>query len=208
MITIQYDPTTNEITDIKNNIHFDHDKKTIEELIHHWEMGKLNLNPVFQRESVWSISQRRKLIKSIYENVPIPSIFLYEREDKGRTIYDVIDGKQRLETIFQFMGIKGYKRKSFWFTAEWMEEGDYKHENVLWKHLSYSKQNKIYTYPIQMITVKGSQSDISEIFVRINSTGSSLKPQEIRNAKYLQSDFLKEVHRIAKKKWVNHFFIN
>ena len=41
-----------------------------------------------------------ELIQSILDRYPIPSIFLYRREENGRPVYDVLDGKQRLETVF------------------------------------------------------------------------------------------------------------
>ena len=79
MIKLLFDPQTDEISEIYQNVHFEPDKKTIQELIDHYENGRLNLSPAFQRASVWRESQRRNLIKSLYENIPIPSIFLYER---------------------------------------------------------------------------------------------------------------------------------
>ena len=206
MITIQLDEVTGEIVNYTNDITFDNDKKTIKELIMHWEEGNLNLNPVFQRESVWRDNQRKKLIRSIYENIPIPSIFLYERIENNRTVYDVIDGKQRLESIFRYIGVKGFKRKSFSFIAEWMEDGDYYREPCSWKELIERDRQKILTYPIQTTIIKEvDQTSVSEIFVRINSTGSKLTPQEIRNAKYLKSPFLLEIHRIGNTKWIKNF---
>ena len=69
------------------------------------------MSPGFQRESVWTKKDRQKLIDSILRNYPIPAIFLYRREDNGEIIYDVIDGKQRIETCLMFMGL--IRGKSF-----------------------------------------------------------------------------------------------
>jgi 5-methylcytosine-specific restriction endonuclease McrA len=200
MIRIQYDPYNKKISEILSSVKFDTDNKTVQELIDHYERGRLNLNPAFQRESVWKETQRRKLIKSIYENVPIPSIFLYEREHNGGVVYDVIDGKQRIESIFMYMGLKGFRGKRFWFHATWEEDDELLTAFPEWNDLEYKEKSKILAYPIQTITLKGSQSEIADVFVRINSTGSKLKPQEIRKANYLTSDFLKESVRIANKK--------
>ena len=200
MIRILYDPYSKDISEILHSVKFDTDNKTIQELIDHYENGRLNLNPAFQRESVWRDSQRRKLIKSIYENIPIPSIFLYEREYNGNIIYDVIDGKQRIESIFIFMGLSGFRGNRFWFEATWEEEDEKFTEYPSWNDLASKEKTKILSYPIQTITIKGTQSEIADIFVRINSTGSKLKPQEIRKANYLTSDFLKESVKIANKK--------
>lgn len=81
------------------------DNKSIDELVHHYEDGNLNLQPGFQRQSVWNERDRARLIDSLLRNYPLPAIFLYRRTHDGRLIYDVIDGKQRLESIFMFMGV-------------------------------------------------------------------------------------------------------
>ena len=205
MIRIQYEPNLKDIAEILNSVNFDTDDKTIQELIDHYEKGRLNLNPAFQRESVWRETQRRRLIRSIYENVPIPSIFLYERAYNGSVVYDVIDGKQRLESIFMFMGLKGFRGKRFWFKATWEEEDKILTAYSDWNDLEFKEKSKILSYPIQTITIKGTQSEIADIFVRINSTGSKLKPQEIRKASYFTSEFLEESVKVANSKKFREF---
>jgi uncharacterized protein with ParB-like and HNH nuclease domain len=79
--------------------------QTILALKNLYEHGHLNLEPGFQRQSVWSERDRAKLIDSILRNYPLPAIFLYRNHKNGEIIYDVIDGKQRLESIFMFMGL-------------------------------------------------------------------------------------------------------
>jgi uncharacterized protein with ParB-like and HNH nuclease domain len=66
--------------------------------------GKINLIPPFQRGHVWNITDRRKLIANIVQGRPIPAIFLY-REGKGEKFeYNILDGKQRLESLILFIG--------------------------------------------------------------------------------------------------------
>lgn len=72
---------------------FEHSQQTLDWFVLMFEAGRLNLNPAFQRRSVWSRADRRKLIESIYRGCPLPSIFLYARPDAKRIVYDVIDGK-------------------------------------------------------------------------------------------------------------------
>src|SRR5436190_17928856 len=79
--------------------------KTIIDLIHLYSSNRLNLNPGFQRKSVWTEKDRRLLIDSIVRNYPLPAIFLYKRKDiNGGIVFDVIDGKQRIESILMFIG--------------------------------------------------------------------------------------------------------
>jgi len=151
-----------EIQQIEDKISFSTDDKSIDELRSHWEKGHLNLEPAFQRESVWSIAQRRKLIQSLYERFPVPSIFLFEREEDGETVYDVIDGKQRLESIFMFLGTRGFRGKRFWFTAKWDEDGEKKSERYYWRELSPKERQRILRYPIPTTTVQGSLDGSSD----------------------------------------------
>ena len=59
--------------------------------------------PVFQRNYVWTINSASKFIESIIRGLPIPQIFLFE---KGRNNYLVIDGQQRLMSIYFFVKMR------------------------------------------------------------------------------------------------------
>ena len=60
----------------------------------------LNLRPEYQRRLRWSTPQKSKLIESLLLNIPVPPIFLYE-SDAAR--YEVMDGQQRLNSVHEFM---------------------------------------------------------------------------------------------------------
>jgi hypothetical protein len=65
--------------------------------------NQLELNPPYQRRSVWTLKDRRFFLDTIFQGYPCPAIFLHKRiAADGRATYDVVDGKQRLETIFMF----------------------------------------------------------------------------------------------------------
>lgn len=162
------------------------------------EQGHLNLSPGFQRKSVWSMADRRKLIQTILDGYPIPSIFLYCREDDGALVYDVLDGKQRLETIFRFIRAEGFKRAGFDVRYQFAE--DEKAYAYNWKDLErWGKVPGFLSYKIQVVEVDGEFGDIVDLFVRINSTGKALTSAEKRSAKYYDSPFLKDALRLAKR---------
>lgn len=174
---------------------------TISDLLNNQEKGCLNLEPGFQRKSVWTISDRRKLIQSVLEGYPVPSIFLYRREENGVPIYDVLDGKQRLETIFMFAHVKPFHKQAFdvkhFFPDddpnEWTGWWD-------WKYLhKYERAGQFLSYEIQVAEVSGEIGDIVDLFVRINSTGKALTTSERRHAKFYTSSFLKEAERLARR---------
>lgn len=169
--------------------------KSILDLCNLYRGGNLDLEPGFQRQSVWIERDRAKLIDSILRNYPLPAIFLYRRNDNGHLVFDVIDGKQRLESIFMFTGLM---RGMFWTKTQIADEEDSSWTN--WKQLQRrGLQNLIYGYEIPVIEVDGDLGDIIDVFVRINSTGKALTSQEKRHARYYNSAFLKESAKLAKK---------
>jgi hypothetical protein len=75
---------------------------SIGELVNLYKDGELDLHPDFQRFFRWDEEQKSRLIESILLGIPLPSVFVFQRKDG---VWDVIDGVQRLSTIFQFLGI-------------------------------------------------------------------------------------------------------
>ena len=154
-----------------STIEFMPDQKTVEEIIQKYRDKKLNLNPGFQRDSVWKISDRAKLIDSIIKNYPLPSLFLYRRETDGEIYYDVIDGKQRIESILMYMGIiRGNKYPALLHMPDTQEPDKYYYHHIV----NCKRQHLINGYKLQTIEVRGDLSDIIDLFVRINSTGKAL----------------------------------
>jgi 5-methylcytosine-specific restriction endonuclease McrA len=169
--------------------------KTVTDIANLYERDLLNLEPGFQRQSVWSERDRAKLIDSILRNYPLPAVFFYRREDQGQIYYDVIDGKQRIESILMFMGLMRGR-----FSLKTQLPGQDEIVSVDWKRLTKRKlQHLIDGYRIPVIEVDGDVGDMIDLFVRINSTGKALTPQEKRRAKYYNSPFLKEADRVARR---------
>jgi hypothetical protein len=170
--------------------------KPVHDLVHLYNNKQLNLNPGFQRNSVWNLKDRTKLIESIIRNYPVPAIFLYRREENGKIVYDVIDGKQRLESILLFMGVlRGNK-----FSVKTQLDDSLENIEFDWNYLKKkNKQSLIEGYRIYTIEVDGDLSDIIDLFVRINSTGKALTSAEKQHAKYYNSPFLKTAAVIAEK---------
>ena len=79
---------------------------TISEFYDNYTSNKYRFNVTYQRKSgVWSEDKKSFLIDSILKNYPVPAIFLRPcvDNDTGKTVYDVVDGKQRLEAIVNFI---------------------------------------------------------------------------------------------------------
>lgn len=134
---------------------------------------QIDLSPRYQRRDRWKADRQSRLIESFFMNVPIPPIFLNE-DDYGK--YSVIDGKQRLTAIHEFMRgrlrLKGLKI---------FEELNGKTID----DLSPSLRAIIGTRANLRATIILRQSDKDvkfEVFRRLNTGGISLNPQEIRNS--------------------------
>lgn len=110
-------------------------------------------------------------------------------------MFDVIDGKQRIESLLMFIGaLRGrfYTRTQLPCSdeLEWIDWPLMKRRGL---------QHLITGYEIPVIEVDGELGEIIEVFVRINSTGKALTRQEKRHACYYRSPFLKEASRLANR---------
>ena len=179
-------------------IQSDFGERTINELMLMFRNRQINLDPGFQRNSVWGITDRKRLIQSIVSNYPVPCIFLYKREHKGRLIYDVIDGKQRLETVLMFTRLGRFKRDAF---AAKLDLGDGM-DNYDWKDICrdfHDTRSAMLGYKISTVEVTGDLAQIIDLFCRINSTGKRLTSGEKRNARFYDSAFLAEAQRLENR---------
>lgn len=142
--------------------------------------------PSFQRKFVWTIKQSSLLIESFLLGLPVPQLFFYV-DDKNRSI--VIDGQQRiLSTVFYFEGYFGPenivgKRQVFRLTGL----GDKNpFNNKRFADLDEADQRKLRGSVLRAINIKqlnprGETTSIYHIFERLNTGGTPLKAQEIRN---------------------------
>ncbi|MBK8142844.1 MAG: DUF262 domain-containing protein [Chitinophagaceae bacterium] len=106
-------------------IEFTYGSKDVQDFMSLYTEDRLNLEPGFQRQSVWSLNDRKKLILSILQNYPVPSVFLYKTVDeRGRLKFDVLDGKQRLESILMFAGLGKFRRDKYEIKTSLNNEDD------------------------------------------------------------------------------------
>ena len=79
---------------------------------------QLDLSPPYQRKSVWTRPDRQFFLDTIFRNYPSPAIFLHKTiSAEGKTTYHVVDGKQRTETILDFVNEQAAASKGFWGTS-------------------------------------------------------------------------------------------
>jgi hypothetical protein len=135
----------------------------------------IDLSPAYQRRFRWDEIRQSKLIESFLMNVPVPPVFLNE-DIYGQ--YSVIDGKQRLNTIHEFL--KGRLKLT---GLEIFSDIN----GLTFDSLPPKLQTVIKTRPTlrAVIILRQSDEDVKfEVFQRLNSGGVHLNPQEIRNSSY------------------------
>jgi len=141
---------------------------------------ELDPRPSFQRGYVWDLAKASRLIESVLLNVPLPLIYTAEEADNTKEV--VIDGQQRLLTLFGY--IKGeFPRNGRPFRLKHLKIlSDL--NGKLFNELDDPYRTKILRYDMTIIKI-GSSSDPNvkfEIFERLNSGSVSLNPQELTTA--------------------------
>ena len=139
---------------------------------------QLDLDPPYQRRSVWSHRDRRFFLDTILRGYPSPSIFLHKsaRPETDRRVYEVVDGKQRLETILMFVSNKIALAKDF---------GDKDLDGKKWLKLSRDQKSLLWDYvlPVEFIRlVEGTV--VNQVFDRLNRNARRLEAQELRHARF------------------------
>lgn len=166
-----------------------------------WKDGDIEI-PDFQREFVWSINQSSLLIDSFLCGLPVPSVFFYV-DEKNKNL--VIDGQQRiLSVVFYMEGYFGHEsiqgRRQVFRLSGLDERSPYAHKRFV--DLEEQDQRKLKQSVLRAVNIRqlnptGEGTSAYHIFERLNTGGTPLKPQEIRNCvfKGAFSQMLKDANR-------------
>ena len=175
--------------------------KTIKELRHWHDDGELNLSPDFQRRPVWNSAKKMLLIDSLARGIPVNALTFYAENTEDGIKHDVIDGKQRLSSIFEYFS-DGFVPDSEIINEESEEEkGESKEKadaiaNKKWSELKKKTKDDFLSYEIPIYFVSGPRDSAVKSFRRMNERPYALKPQEIRNAVYKNSYVLDAIRNL------------
>jgi hypothetical protein len=172
----------------RREISSDNLSMSVGELLNLYKDSELDIRPEFQRVFRWGLQQKSRLIESLLLGIPLPSLYV-ATNDSG--VWEVIDGVQRLSTIFEFMGELTGPVSS--------EDGDLEKKRPLklegTKHLPNLSGVEFATMdPALRLEFKRTRLDIKvlareqgassgkfDLFERLNTYGEPLSPQELRN---------------------------
>jgi hypothetical protein len=185
-----------EIEAARNSLKTDRLDMSFGEIMSMYERDEIIINPEFQRFYRWSEYQKTRFLESVLLGIPIPPIFVAE-DDSGR--WELVDGLQRLSTILSFFGLlKTMPEKNDWV----MEDGEivkflegYNRSRL---PLKFQLNIKRATCRVEIIKWDSEYDMRFELFNRLNTGGTPLTDQEIRNCIFRGvsskfNNFLKEL---------------
>lgn len=154
---------------------------SINDFLSWYDKGELDLSPKYQRKSyLWTLSTKSYFIDTLLRGMPIPPVYIRSITDVAarKTTREVIDGQQRLSTIFAFLN------DEFTLSESIKDFGGKKYSDLGVEEKSDFLEKEL---AVEMV-LTNNESEIADIFVRINSSNYPLNAQELRNAKY-QNEF-------------------
>lgn len=187
---------------------------TISEFYNNYLSNKYRFDVSYQRKSgVWSEDKKSFLIDSILKNYPVPAIFLRPCVDNntGKTVYDVVDGKQRLEAIIDFIENK-ISLTTYFAEDDFIDDANIDTASAI-AGLTFDeikeKNNdfpdyikQFWTYALNIEYLYEQKEDlVATVFDRLNRNGEPLTRQELRNAKYSDSILLATIKDLTENEF-------
>ncbi|WP_087735135.1 DUF262 domain-containing protein [Paraburkholderia piptadeniae] len=181
---------TAELKDARRQVIADGYEMSFGEIATMYKSGELVIDPNYQRLYRWEESQRTRFIESLLLGIPIPPIFVFQRESG---VWELIDGLQRVSTVLQLMGELRHPDQGLYPSLvlggtnllpglagmKWRSDnGD--DDDVF----STALQLEIKRARVRVeIVRKESDEDAKyEVFQRLNTGGTKLSEQEVRNS--------------------------
>jgi hypothetical protein len=153
--------------------------------------GRIILDSEFQRSGgLWSLEQKGRFIESLIMNLPITPVFLAENYN-GQ--FDIIDGLQRITTISEFVSNKSFHLVGLDFYIDL--EGCNFHSLSGFAKRSFSQA----VLHASILSPETDSSIKTSIFHRVNTSGTTLNPHEIRVSLYLNTYFYKKLKSHSKE---------
>lgn len=154
-----------------------------------YRRNQLELDPPYQRRSVWSDRYKSEFITTALLNYPCPAIFLFEEiKPDGRFFYKLVDGKQRITTLLDFVDGHMAVGESYpvpQLRGKFFNDFEDSTKLKIWR----------YSFAVEFIDQEN-EAIIDDIFNRINKNVARLTHQELRNARFYGL-FAKQVDRLT-----------
>ena len=189
-----------EIEKQSNLLHTERLDVSFGELLSMYENGEIIIKPAFQRFFRWSEEQKTKFIESLLLGIPIPPIFVATNNEG---VWELVDGLQRLSTFLSFAGVlksedQGIKKTNNWALQEGSRVQAIKGFTYATLPLKFRLVLKRAVCRVEILKWNSNYDMRYELFNRLNTGGTPLTEQEIRNCVFRDispkfNDFLKEL---------------
>jgi hypothetical protein len=137
--------------------------------------ARIDTSPDFQRPAVWSLGQKQLLIDTILRGYDIPKLY-WRKLNNSPAQYEVVDGQQRLRTIFEFYA------GNFNLAKDADDIDGIAVAKMHYEDLPEDLRLRFDNYDLDVIVLTNtSEDEVREMFLRLQN-GTSLKAQEKRNA--------------------------
>ena len=136
------------------------------DLVNLYNEDNLNLNPPYQRNSIWTIANQRLLIDTIKSGLPLPTFFIQPKNGK----FEMVDGQQRTRALLSYMSEDGF---------------------IDANGVRYNK-GEFDDYLIGVVSLNEdfTEEEVREFYVRVNRAGARLERPELNKAAYFKTRFL------------------
>ncbi|BAP56854.1 hypothetical protein THII_2557 [Thioploca ingrica] len=173
----------NEIAKARNNLSTDRLDMSFGEIVSMYEREELIIDPNFQRLFRWGDDQQTKFIESLVLGIPVPPLFVAEiKEGTEAGKWELIDGLQRVSTVLSFFGVlRSLPDKNNWALGEGglvKQWRDYRFTDLA---LKYQLNIRRAVCRIEIIKWSSGVDMRYELFTRLNTLGTPLSDQELRN---------------------------
>ncbi len=186
-----------QILETKNSLTTDRLDMSFGEIMSMYERDEIIIDPEFQRLFRWSIYQQTRFIESLLLGIPIPPIFVAE-DCNGK--WELVDGLQRVSTVLAFFGLlKNNTEKNNWVLCKGDLISSLEGYDIKSLPMKFQLNIKRAVCRIEIIKWNSKIDMRYELFNRLNTGGTPLTEQEVRNCIFrgVSSDFNNFLKRIA-----------
>ncbi|MGC1863155.1 MAG: DUF262 domain-containing protein [Methylocystis sp.] len=204
-----------EIIGAQRFVRTDAYQMSIGEIVSMYDTKEIIVDPEFQRLFRWKIGQKSKLIESLLLGIPVPSIFVFEKDD-GK--WELVDGLQRISTILEFMGrLRSpdgcQQQPSILEATKYLPSL----HNVVWEFseaiLEVPVADQVPLDKVHQLAIRRARIGVEilkrptddatkfELFQRLNAGGTQANAQELRNCVMLMvnGDYFRAVKTAAER---------
>lgn len=188
-----------ELTEQVNMLRTERMDISFGELLSMYENKEIIISPSFQRYYRWNEEQKTRFIESLLLGIPVPPIFV---ATNGQGVWELVDGLQRISTYLSFVGVlktdKGIRKENGWalLAGDRVESLEGFTYETLPQKFRYALKRSVCR--VEILKWDSSYDMRFELFNRLNTGGTPLTQQEIRNCIFRDisprfNDFLKKL---------------